>query len=393
MNEATAPDPCAEQTTISGPRDLVGLALSGGGYRATLFHLGALIRLNELGWLASVARFSGVSGGSIALGALAAGWAQLTFDRGSATNFDQQVVAPLLRFTEGRLDVWAALYGAAPRLQSAELLARFYRRLVGDRTLQDLPDAPQFIFNATNLQTGVALRFTKRYLRDYRAGCLPYPRLTLAEAIAASSAFPPYLSPNIIRLPAPGLRATSDPALHDRRFQTRLVVSDGGVYDNLGLQTLASFRTVLVSDGGSPGAVDPAPRSFFQMLRVLNVMQEQNRALRRHELVEDLRTGRKRGAIWTVKTDQRKYPPPDGPRLLSVDPSWVARLATVPTRLWPYGQDLTRRLVNWGYAAADGGMRSWLRVTGSAPAWPFPDEELGSPITGAGNVIASDGLD
>ena len=43
----------------------VALCLSGGGFRATLFHLGALRRLNETGVLAKVDTISSVSGGSI----------------------------------------------------------------------------------------------------------------------------------------------------------------------------------------------------------------------------------------------------------------------------------------------------------------------------------------
>lgn len=42
------------------------LALSGGGYRAMLFHVGALWRLNELGELGRLTHISSVSGGSIA---------------------------------------------------------------------------------------------------------------------------------------------------------------------------------------------------------------------------------------------------------------------------------------------------------------------------------------
>src|SRR5215467_506995 len=49
----------------------IGLALSGGGYRATLFHAGALRRLNELGLLHQVKEISSVSGGSITNGQLA----------------------------------------------------------------------------------------------------------------------------------------------------------------------------------------------------------------------------------------------------------------------------------------------------------------------------------
>src|SRR5260370_305678 len=53
-----------------GLQDLVGLAMSGGGFRATLFHLGALWRLNELGYLTKLDRISSVSGGSITTGVL-----------------------------------------------------------------------------------------------------------------------------------------------------------------------------------------------------------------------------------------------------------------------------------------------------------------------------------
>src|SRR5207249_9653905 len=33
---------------------------------------------------------------------------------------------------------------------------------------------------------------------------------------------------------------------------SRLWLTDGGVYDNLGMQTVQSFHTVLASDGGAP---------------------------------------------------------------------------------------------------------------------------------------------
>ena len=56
------------------------LCLSGGGYRAMLFHLGTLWRLNELGYLAKLDRISSVSGGSITSGVLGASWASLDFD-------------------------------------------------------------------------------------------------------------------------------------------------------------------------------------------------------------------------------------------------------------------------------------------------------------------------
>lgn len=58
----------------------IALCLSGGGYRAMLFHLGALWRLNEWGYLKRLDRISSVSGGSITAGLLGFKWSKLAFD-------------------------------------------------------------------------------------------------------------------------------------------------------------------------------------------------------------------------------------------------------------------------------------------------------------------------
>src|SRR5690349_24765362 len=51
-----------------------GLCLSGGGYRAMVFHVGVLWRLYEAGRLKSLKRISSVSGGSITSATLALAW-------------------------------------------------------------------------------------------------------------------------------------------------------------------------------------------------------------------------------------------------------------------------------------------------------------------------------
>src|SRR4051812_40487187 len=61
------------------PLDGVALCLSGGGYRAMLFHLGAVWRLNDLGYLRRLDRVSSVSGGSITAGMLGLAWGKLEF--------------------------------------------------------------------------------------------------------------------------------------------------------------------------------------------------------------------------------------------------------------------------------------------------------------------------
>src|SRR5215510_3743053 len=69
------------------PQPGMALCLSGGGYRAMMFHVGALWRLNEVGLLGKLARISSVSGGSIAAGYLGLRWNDLAFDQGKAAKF------------------------------------------------------------------------------------------------------------------------------------------------------------------------------------------------------------------------------------------------------------------------------------------------------------------
>src|SRR3989475_12571395 len=67
-------------TPERGPEDGVALCLSGGGYRAMLFHLGALWRINELGLLPRLSLSSRVSVGSIVAGLLGLKWQPFRFD-------------------------------------------------------------------------------------------------------------------------------------------------------------------------------------------------------------------------------------------------------------------------------------------------------------------------
>src|SRR3954471_13191832 len=86
---------------IDGP----ALCLSGGGYRAMVFHLGTLWRLNELGWLRKLARVSSVSGGSITAGVLGLNWKHLKFNtKDQAENLIDVVIGPLMDFASRTID-------------------------------------------------------------------------------------------------------------------------------------------------------------------------------------------------------------------------------------------------------------------------------------------------
>ncbi len=175
------------------PQPGIALCLSGGGYRAMLFHAGTLWRLNELGYLPRLDLVSSVSGGSITAGALGIGWAGFAFDAaGVATNFVDQLIVPVKDMAATSVDVEAVLLGHLPGIDGAKLVADAYRaHLFATHTLQDLPDRPRFVINATNMQSGVLWRFTKAYLWDWRVGEVANPQTQLAVAVTASSAFPP----------------------------------------------------------------------------------------------------------------------------------------------------------------------------------------------------------
>ena len=98
--------------TAGKVEDVVGLCLSGGGYRAMLYHTGALFRLNELGILPRLREMASVSGGSIAATALALVWRGLHFDAdGRAGDLGEAFVVPVMRFARIGVDVRAILVG------------------------------------------------------------------------------------------------------------------------------------------------------------------------------------------------------------------------------------------------------------------------------------------
>jgi NTE family protein len=353
--------------------DAIGLCLSGGGYRAMLFHLGVVWRLNELGILPTLARISSVSGGSITAGVLARAWKRLEFDEGGvARAFEREVVAPLKALATRTIDWQATAWGLLPFTSAGEAIASSYRRhLFADTSLRDLPDEPVFVFNASHLKTGKLFRFTKKYVADWTFGRANDPDVPLAVAVAASSAFPPFLSP--VRLQLSGLGFIPEPGAAELDTSTA-ILSDGGVYDNLGLETLwKRCGVILVSDGGGALSAEERPSSFwpFQTYRVLNLIDSQVRALRVRQLIGALADGRRRGAYLGIRTDLASH---GVPSVVPVQRDRAVSLAAVKTRLAAIPVALIHRLINWGYLVCDSGLRARVRPeTAMAEKLPYPE--------------------
>src|SRR6185436_4107845 len=112
---------------------------------------------------------------------------------------------------------------------------------------------PRFLFYATSLQTGSSVRIERKRLADYRIGEIPNPDLPVARVVAASSAFPPVLSPVKLELNPNDWRQLPGSYLFgESELKECMLLTDGGVYDNMGLEAIYDrCRTVLVSDAGA----------------------------------------------------------------------------------------------------------------------------------------------
>ena len=372
----------------AGPEEGIALCLSGGGYRAMLFHLGSLWRLNELGALPRLNRVSSVSGGSITNGVLALAWPRLAFMDGIATRFQEEVVEPLREFASRTVDIPAVLMGLFTIDSAAETVAESYdKHLFHGKTLQHLPDeeagiAPRFVFNASNVQSGALFRFSKPYVRDWRVGEIRKPDLRLSVAVAASSAFPPFLSPLTLELSESDYTPRSGKDLQRAPYTTRPTLTDGGVYDNLGLETAwKRYRTILVSDGGGRMATSAKPRRdwLLHTKRVLDLVDNQVRCLRKRqvigafELPRDSGNAWRNGTYWGIRTNIADYGLPDA---LSCSHEKTMRIAAEPTRLAKIPDQRQERLINWGYAVCDAALRRWV-VSGTTPKPAFPYRSAG----------------
>jgi predicted acylesterase/phospholipase RssA len=251
----------------------IGLALSGGGFRGILYHLGVARFLRDAGILPQVSHITAVSGGSIFAAHLCLNWGRYN---GSPGEFDA-AAEELLTFV--RLDVRNRIVRRYPlgfllrwprrlaglsnrRLTRPGLLEYHYEKfLYGDTSLFQLPEHPRLHLLATNLSEGHLCSFNRNGLwmirRDvghgFRIDQIPISLATVPMAVAASSAFPGFFPPfELTRADVGGRSGEFDHQAY----------TDGGVFDNLGVRMFRFLETlndneppcdcVVVSDVGRP---------------------------------------------------------------------------------------------------------------------------------------------
>jgi NTE family protein len=357
----------------------IALCLSGGGYRAMIFHLGALIRLNEIGLLARLNRVSSVSGASIAAAQLGLKWRELRFQDGVAQNLKELVINPIRNLGEHTIDAGSIIGGILlPGVSISDNITRAYRKfLYGDFTLQDLPsddNGPRFVINATNVQSGALWRFSRPYMGDYKVGRIMNPKTPVAVAVAASSAFPPVLSPLVMKLKESDFLVDHGSPLQKVPFTTEVVLADGGVYDNLGLETAwKRYQSILVSDAGGKMPPEPEPKRDWarHAYRINDIIDNQVRSLRKRQLIDAFRSGTDHdGTYWGIRSHTKDYSPAFP---LNCPENRAAELAATPTRLKRLEPTYQDRLINWGYAiCAAATTRHFPGPVASPIQFPYP---------------------
>jgi len=370
----------------------LALCLSGGGFRAALFHLGALRRLNELGILTQIDTFSTVSGGSLVSAYLAERLRPWPPKGEIIRDWDKRMADPLLDFIRHDIRTGPIRKRLLPwnwgRTQTqVNALEKSYYRGITRLKLKDLPDAPRFIFCASDLSFGVLWVSEKRRIGNYIAGYLR-PELidwTVARAVAASSCFPPVFDPLSPNLPLEKLRGGIKVKARPRDFQelvTNIGLTDGGIYDNMGLEAVwKSHRTLLVSDGGA--TFDPEwdkglKGILWRLPRYAAVAGKQSLAVRRRWLMSNFILGEIDGTYWGIGSSTDKYV--DDPSLATtgygrelVD-NFVSE---VRTDFDAFTTAEMAVLENHGYSMAEAAVRRYapaLVVPNALPfAMPYPD--------------------
>jgi NTE family protein len=366
----------------------IALCLSGGGFRATLFHLGAVRRLNEFGMLSGLDVITSVSGGSILNGVLATRWPRLAIGTGGViTNFEEEIAKPVRAFcgTDIRTPLllgtrlnpanWPMLLRDFFSV-SAKYLAESYQPLYQRKFLREIPPpgtaTPRFVFCATNMVTGACWHFhggPQGRMGDFYTGYCDSVDVSVSEAVAASSAFTPGFSALRLRLTEQCKLTRIDPWGRERPVsakrggenhgseKTTPILTDGGVYDNLGVEPVWGRYSLLVSDAGRPFASVSRSSQFFttRLQRAINISLEQVGAVRKRWLVNELMSGRQVGALWAINSLLEEFPLGDAQ---GYGPEVRQLFGPIRTDLNSFTEGEIACLENHGYSLADAAIRS-----------------------------------
>jgi NTE family protein len=380
------------------PRRGIALCLSGGGFRAALFHLGALTRLNELGVLPLVTTYSCVSGGSILGAHLAAAFKNnpALNDCCTSQQWHEGVVLPFLEFVNRDIRTLSFLHQAClwryyVKGKGARRLQQYYEQLTRGMKLEELPTRPRFVFCSTDLVFATCWISERRRIGDWRAGFIESPpdHWTVAKAVAASSCFPPLFLPLPTDIPGDQFPFPPHHPARERaawkRIRRKIRLTDGGVYDNLGIEPVwKTHKTLLVSDGGAPLQYKVPPPGL-RLMRYTEVIQNQVASLRKRWIIDVYERAKRGhpdtfdGTYWGIASATARYRQRNETRPAFGYSKSLARevIARIRTDLDPFSPNEIHVLMKHGYELAEIALRTHASHLIKNPSalmrtWPAP---------------------
>lgn len=245
----------------------IGLALSGGGFRATLFHAGVLVALHKTGLIHRVRVVSGASGGAIAASHLVAFWPKYSGqDVKARSEHFATAIGALVDFCRtdvrnmsvlwGMLGLFGRIVTLPVRLPIEVLLPeagyRIRRKFIGSYVLRNRlrtllarsgrdslsalgesrdndVQRPDFYFVTTNLNDGCLAYFSSdgfHWDAERPERGVGGNDITVWDAVTASACFPLlYLTTDV----------TVRTSVAKKERPRRIFLCDGGLCDNLAL--------------------------------------------------------------------------------------------------------------------------------------------------------------
>ncbi|MCL1843261.1 MAG: patatin-like phospholipase family protein [Defluviitaleaceae bacterium] len=272
----------------------IGLALSGGGIRAAVFHLGVLQYMAEVGLFSRITSISSVSGASMCMGIIfAVNDNKWPSEEEFLKNVQPRVRKRMLRHNIQKAALLRLPFSPSKWHNRVGLLSKMLEEKWGIRgCLQDLPLSPFWEINCTTFETGNRFRFRRDYMGDQKIGYVQNPNLPISDMIAASAAFPVLIGPYVLK--TQGLLFTKDKKgkLEEVSVSDSYTLWDGGVFDNLGLDALHkigrglddSIDFLIVSNASAPVSRQNRGRPSKNARRLLDIATGQVDALRTRDL-------------------------------------------------------------------------------------------------------------
>lgn len=374
----------------------IALALSGGGHRASSFHLGVLRFLAEKQLIENVEVVSSTSGGSI----LVAQLFHLDTDSSDGEGSEQALVWPtseqlltlVMAQTEAKIVDESLENGFIRRMfrpsnwfkfgHRANLMAEVIKKRWGiSAQMKDLPMRPSWVINGAANITGSRWFVQKdkagHKMGSHDIGFADAGDFSIADAVALSAAYPGVIGPYRLDSQNYNWDYAQNGEDNQSLLQSKkgLYLSDGGLYDNLGIEPLFNLEQsslvysntdyLVVSDAGNGlkrQRLAPVWRPLLRTIRLINVINQQVRALRLRTLVSFFDNNPSQGLYIPIGTsfcqwkEDREIKGEVIPqalldyRFLSLAEVTIAKNS--PTSLASLSSEQFERLVRHGYESA-----------------------------------------